>query len=117
MNKVFSFIKYAVLVFTAVVVGFFALVFFDVKRESEHRLDNDKRECATILAKPMPAWPDCAAEMAPKPEPEGFRGNSGLVGLRSTFGGCGEINDRSERARYDDCKKYGSPRPPVDKEK
>jgi hypothetical protein len=108
MNKVLSFIKYAALGFAAIVVGLFVLVLY----LSEHRFDDDKRLCATILAKPMPAWPDCAAEMAPKPESEGFRGNSGGASLRSTFGGCGQINDNSERARYDDCKKYGLPRDP-----
>ena len=106
MNKILTFIKYAALGFAAIVVGFVVLM-FDVK---EHRCDDEKRECAEILAKPMPAWPDCAAEMAPKPEPEGYRGYSSQ--LRSNFGGCGAINDRSERARYDDCKKYGLPRNP-----
>ena len=105
MNKFITFIKYAALGFSAIFLGLVILMFY----LKEHSLDDEKKQCVAILAKPMPAWPDCAAEMAPKPEPEGSRGP---IGLRSTFGGCAQINDNSERARYDDCKKYGLPRDP-----
>lgn len=106
MNKIIKFIKYAALVFVAIIVALIGLSFY----LKEHRFDSQKEQCSAILAKPMPAWPNCEEEMARKPEPEGYRG--GLVGLKSTFGGCGGINENSARARYDDCKQYGLPYAP-----
>lgn len=77
------------------IAGFY---FYSVQRNQAEI----KAICDELLAKPVPSWPDCAAEQANTVA-------SARPGETVLPFNCKTYNDWSDRAKYENCKSHGSP--------